>query len=134
MKILTVLICVLISFVIFFVGFGYGNNPFDSYLDIGEDEGVIKREDISRHPSNHPSKKFTIDEEFALKIADAVLKDTIDPKITYNSVFEVYEEKDRNVYVITRSEISKGKPTGTKFSVALDKGTGAILRVWSNKE
>lgn len=123
---------------VFFLGFEFGNRNYNAYLESGEYLGVIETESGSRHESYNEMGGFThyiheIDEEFAVDIGNTVIKNVFGQEALYDTYFELYEEKDANVYVVHRSKQGNGYSLNPSLFVAIDKTTGAILRVWAQE-
>ena len=71
-----------------------------------------------------------IDENLALDIGNAAIKSAYsneDKNILKNTKFQVYELKDKNVYVVYRYYEDS---MGGAYGVAISKKDGAIVKMW----
>ena len=100
--------------------------------DIGTFEGVVPkgRFDIDKNNVVLPSG-FYVNQELALSIGNAVIKDFSGEKFILESTYIVKEIQDEDIFIVTR--FPKKNQLGGDINVAIDKRNGCILKIWGGE-
>lgn len=70
---------------------------------------------------------FEMTEDMALEMADFIFGHIYGAEVVDKGTFSVYEIPADNVYVVSRQPEDV---IGTTYNIALDKETGAIVKIW----